>query len=673
MKELLKRQTEFATNFETWFDSKLKPIIDDNRRRYRMQLEDAEDRESRGLSALPSTKSTSAVDRAVEKAVLEYHGEPDAISFTAKNTNDSDADQRAKWLDQIIKYRMEHTFPFAVWHVSSLTACFADGLEGGLVSWKREAYKVKEKVYSYTLPDGQMQPVPKEVYEQFKGTPGFNETENEREISTVDSWWIDQLKPGENLLWDIKAPLLDINMGQACLVKLDRPLDWIVKLGEQGIIDPVKADALRSFQGPKSDSRSHDVSATLGDVDQIDMGDLNNIEVWLWFEKVDCRWMVSFSIEGKLHLSDPKPVDEIFYNGRQVNKLPVVLGTAKLKLWENAGRGLPETVAPVEDEWIDHRNNLNDAAKLAIQGRWRVNKNSDIDIDSLLNSPVFYGNMGEAELLNQEYNISGALRAADAITADFNELVPVDMGSRQVIPKGTDKTLGALQLAMGASNDKLSVSLLVRNITFLRPLLFIIAQMEIAWETDETVLRLAGGKVRSEQNGQQQPFQVPQVGDEVDFRKLDVPFQIQINAGLGSIPRQEKIGVITQLFQMGKAAGIPVDAMKMFKQVCVLAGFDAEQFIGQPEPAPGPEIKVDLNLDFGYLSNPALLTPPQQAILQMIMGQTQNLNASVNAKQPKGLQQPNSPMDMAGEMMEQMNGQPGGMGAGAGMAEPPVY
>jgi hypothetical protein len=650
----LKKQQEFETDFSTWFRTKLKPTIDDNRRRYRMQLDDAEERESRGLSALPSTKSTSAVDRYVEKAILEYHGEPDAISFSAQTGAAMDVDQCVKWLDQVIKHRMEHTFPFAAWHVSSLTAGAVDGLEAALVSWRREAYTIKEKICTYTDGINPPQPVPEEVYRQFEGTAGFAETEEDKEIPSVDSWWIDQLKPGEDLLWDIKTPLLNLNMGQAALVKLDRSLDQITELAEQGVIDKVKPETLKKWQGLSADAINIDIGATLGSTDQVDMGDLNTISVWLWFEKVNSRWMVSFSIEGKVSLSKPKPVDDVFYNGRQVNLLPVILGTSKIKLWENSGRGIPETIAPVEDEWIDHRNNLNDMAKINVRGgRIRLNKNSDVDIDSLLNEEVFYANSGEAEFIPIG-SVGDSMRAADAITADFNELIPVGMDSRQVVPKGVDKTLGALQMAMGSSNEKLSVSLLVRNITFLRPLLYIIAQMEIAWETDATILKLAGQKVTGEQNGKKVPFQVPTVQGEVDFRALDVAYQVQINAGLGSVPRQQKIGVLTNLYQLGKQAGIPVDAMKMFKQICVLSGFDAEQFIGEPTAAPGPEMKVALALDFGYLSNPQLLTPPQQQLLSMIMNSAGGMDVNLSAQPPKSLGGPQSPMDAAGAMMENM-------------------
>ena len=131
----LKKANDFESQFYSWFDSGLKDILNDNRRRYRMELADKDERTLRGLSALPSTKSTSVVDIAVERALLDYHGDPEALSYTAKSVDDPMQEQFAQWLTKVFHYRAEHTFPFFTWHTSSLTAAFADGLEAALITW----------------------------------------------------------------------------------------------------------------------------------------------------------------------------------------------------------------------------------------------------------------------------------------------------------------------------------------------------------------------------------------------------------------------------------------------------------------------------------------------------------------------------------------------------------
>jgi hypothetical protein len=661
LKSNLKEQCDFAEQFDSWFASNLKPTLEDNRRRYRMELEDKEERESRGLSALPSTKSTSSVDRAVEKAVMEYHGEPDAISYSANMSGDIATDLKAKWLTEIFKYRSEHTFPFPVWHVSSLTAGFTDGLEAALVWWRKESYTDTRTVYQAMGPQGPAE-ISEEEYQLYSGyAPDMvQETEVEEEQVLVDSWWVDQLRPGEDILWDIKAPLLDLNLGGKVLVKLQRSIDDIRQMADLGVIDKAPSDEeLRKHQ---KNEPGADTGKTAGDTEGTDLGDLNRLEVWLYFAKVKGRWEVSFSIEGKLELSEPKSVNEVFFDGRKVNRLPVVMGTTKIKLWEAVGRGIPETIAPVEDEWTDHRNNLNDAAKLALKGKWRLRPDSDVDIDSLLNEEVFYANEGDATPVVMDSNISGSMRAADAINADLNELVPVGMDSKQVVPKGVDKTLGAVQLALGASNEKLSVGIMVRNFTFFRPLLHLIAQLEMAFETDETIARIAGQKVKHEQEGQQMPFNPPQVqgqqGPMVDFSQLDLDVDIRINAGLGSVPRQQKVQNLMMAGQYAEQAGIQVDKLAMFKQGMVLIGFDEDSFNPQlPQQAPpGPELKGTINIDLALLPEQV-----QMMLLQKFMEGSQEIKANVTGDMPKEMKDL-----MAAQQTPVMTGEPdlGGMDAG---------
>lgn len=633
----LKEQCDFAEQFTSWFDANLKPTLEDNRRRYRMELADAEEREDRGLSALPSTKSTSSVDRAVEKAIMEYHGEPDALSYSANLSGDVAMDLKAKWLTEIFKYRAEHTFPFPVWHAASLTAGYTDGLEAALVWWRKESYTDTRTAYQAQGPQGP-QEISEEEYQLYSEyTDAVQEVEVEEEQVLVDSWWIDQLRPGEDILWDIKAPLLDLNLGGKVLVKLQRSIDEIRQMEEAGIID--KAPSEEDLKKHQKNEGGDDQGKTAGDTEGVDMGDLNRLEVWLYFAKVKGRWEVSFSIEGKLDLAKPKSVNEVFFDGRKVNRLPVVMGTSKLKLWEAVGRGIPETIAPIEDEWSDHRNNLNDAAKFALQGKAQIRPDSDVDIDSLLNERVFYAQDGDVKWMETDYNIQGSLRAADAINADMNELVPVGMDSKQVVPKGVDKTLGAVQLALGASNEKQSVGIMVRNFTFFRQILYLIAQLEMAFETDETIARIAGQKVKHEQEGQQIPFNMPQVqgqqGPMVDFSQLDLDVNIRINAGLGSVPRQQKLQGLMTAGQYAGQAGIQVDKLAMYKQGLVLLGFDEDAFNPQlPQQAPpGPELKGTINIDL------ALLNPQMQAMmLQKFMEGSQEIKASVKGDMPKGME-----------------------------------
>lgn len=593
----LSRQKQLVDSFYSWFDSGLSGILADNRRRYRMQMLDQKERESRGLSALPSTKSASVADRFREKALLEYHENLDSISFTSKSPANPVKDQMAQWLTKIFEYRSQNTFPFFTWHSASLLAGAVDGLEAALVWWRKEA---ASKVETVINPLGMPQQIA-------------------REVAIRDTWWIDQLMPGRDVVWDPKIPYLDVNLGQYAMVKLRKPVDECVSLSTAGVFD-VQTD-WNEHQRTGLDMRP-DWGKTANDPDQVDMGDRNLVEVWCFFFKSENQWFCQFSIEGRTEISTIRPVNSVFFGGREVNRLPLVIGTLQQKLWEAVGRGLPETIAPIEDEWQDQRNNLNDIAKASAQGgRIRVNPDADVNLDDVLNSRIFYADKEEVEFVQYNSGVMETLRASDPLVADINELLPVGIESRgkSIAPKGTNNTLGAAQMMDQASSSKLGVQIMTRNETFMKPLLYLIAQLEFAFETDETIARVAAHKAG---------IVPPQtMGGMIDFRQLDFDMDVQINAGLGSVPKFQKYQMMQQLFQLGQVLKLPMDAMKFYSQASLLVGFQPETFLNpNPPPPPPPEVEYKCNIDIAMEMLPPVA---QQALLMKLMNGQMNVTAGV--------------------------------------------
>lgn len=656
----IKRQTDFETAFLSWFDApgaaghSLRSILEDNRRRYRMQLTSADlrERQKRGLSAIPPTKATSTVDRAVEKAVMEYHGEPDAISFTAKaGSNDIDLEKKARWLTELFNYRSKYTFPFFTWHVASITAGLSDGLEAALVYWRKESYTKKRRAYFAKNLDGTMDEIGQEEYvlgsETFPDL--FSEDLVDEEVVSRDTWWIDSLKPGENLLWDFKAPIFDINLGEVCLVKAPKSLQEIRDLHDAGVFDKFKEEEVKARL--RVQSETVDKSSTVADPESVSLDEFDRAEVWIFWTKEKNRWMVQFSIEGKLPLSSKKPSDEVFFNGRDVNRLPIAFGTHRLKLWENIGRGEPEVLAPLDDERCAHKNNVLDAAKLAIQGRWRVDEDTDINLDDLLNNRVFRADKGTFDKIDQDISIIDTLRAIDGLDSDMAELVPVGMENRNIVPRGAARTLGAIQMGASRQDEKLSVGLITRNETFMAPLLYLIAQLEFAFESDDTILKIAGKKAN---------MPVPMIPGAdgqavVDLSELDFDFNVQINAGLGSQPRHEKANTLIQMADWRLTHGIPTDMAQIAAQLNVLAGYDAEAFNTQPPPPKPPEIKGNVNIDLNLL--PAEI---QAKILATFLSGNDGIMINAQGRTQTGGKQ----QGQNGRMAETAPGDDGGLGPG---------
>lgn len=668
--ELTKQQST-ATSFRRWFEGgnavgqggssgmSVKRTLEDNRRRYRMIMADAAERIELGLSALPSTKSTSVVDNAVVDAIQEYY-QTDAITVTAEDDSDGSKDAIAKWASELFRLRSKKN-SFWVWHIQSLKAGFVDGLEAGLVRWRKETYQYPDNHYYY-LPTGEeiseeeykaaRKEYPMAVDGQFdpsKGRPvkikiKFNEhyqaVRNKKTRTVADTWECIQLKPGENLLWDFKNPLLDLNRGQWVIVILNMTADEIINLASQKIFKPITLEELKPYLQSNNTSANQanyvDTTSTATDPDTVDMGEYNTAEVWVAFDKKNHQWQCSFSLAGQKELMGDEPVNDVFFGGRPFDRLPCAMGTSDIELWEALGRGMPKLIAPIEDELTDHRNNINDIAKQAATGKYRLSEDSDVDINSLLNDKVFYAKTGEVEKLDFAQEMAVVMRAADSVGADIASLVPVSMADNQLVGKGNARdTLGSVQLAMGGNDKKLNTRLTIRNVTFFEPMLRIIHEMQMAFETDQRTGRIAGKRAKIDMNA------ITDIVDgesAIDFSKLDFDADIQVNAGLGTVPLQQKAAKIMAYEEWATSKGLPVDLEDIDKRLKVLNGFNEDQFVLPPERRQGPppvpvEYKANITVDLTTLMT--LAPQAGQFLLDKMIAGEMAVTANVAEKTDK--------------------------------------
>ncbi|KAB0668950.1 hypothetical protein F6V30_14020 [Oryzomonas sagensis] len=628
----LSRPLQLKRSFDNWYDFHLKSIIDDCRNRYMMILDDAQDRISRGLSALPSTKSTSIVDGFVENAILEYNQDPDAISFTSRTATDPVKDKRAQILTEDFIYRKDNTSNYHLWEESSLRAGATDGLEAAFVHWVKEAYEKP-------LPDRRVlkatgEEVPEAIYGALKDIYEFETVKNSQTITVRDTWVIDKLMPRRDCFWDPKIPYLDVNLGTYAGIMIPVTAEEIEKFKEIGVFDADfdmgEALGMLSSTRDGNDAAMQLSNYDFSDAERVDLQEKNRAELMIFFEKRDFQWFVQFSLQGTFELSTFQPVNDVFFNGRPVNRLPMVVGYCKSRLWDATGVGFPEVIAPIEDELSDHRNNANDIAKQIAQGgRIRLSPDHNVNLDDVLNARAFEAEKDEVEFIQYPTGLLESMRMDDARTQDIASLVPMGIAdrSRQLAMKGSTKGLGLHQMAEQDNNAKLGVNLMIRNNTFFKPVLALIAHLTMAFESDEVVLKIAARNA-----GTQFPTTFHNGRQIIDLTMFDFEFDVQINAGLGATPRYKKAQNILEIAKFRKEWNIPTDWGQIASQLNVLAGFNADQFNAQPPPPQPPEVdyKANINIDLAQL-------PPQaqMVLLQKMMAGGMSITAKVDGKNPQ--------------------------------------
>lgn len=626
----LTKQKACVDKFVDWFESggtgenasneqgsSFREMIDDARRRYRMQLDQTGlKRKNNKLSSLPSTKSMSITDHAVEQFLDVYHGEPDALSYTAYGITDEMTEKKVQWLSKIFEIRSKKTAKLFTWHRRSLQQGLIDGIECAMTYWVKESYIEPEKYYIQGME------ATKDEADMFSAiAPQEVQVIPEQEIILRDTFWIDSLMPGHDIFWDPEAPLADIQLGRWALVKLMRNCSQLESLAQAGILDLFDAEQMDNYHGT-SDAPVNDDSR----ISQDPSDNTKLVELWCFFYKCGFRWKVQFSAKGAYELSSFKSVDEVFWGGKLTNLIPVVVGYSNPTLWESFGRGIPMDIASLEDEYSNNRNNLQDAANRALQKKYLIQRGSDVDINQLIHMPAVYAEPGEVTEMSTQVSMLESLRATDALQSDISEIAPAGVMSRgrSIVPNGTDQTLGALQMTMQDSGGKLNAMLRTRNETFLEPLLYRIGKLIQIFETDQTLMRTAANKV----GFNPQILMDPQGRMMIDPRQLDMDFEVSINAGMGHIPKFQKSQILMQMVDWRISHQIPTDINAAARQLMVLAGLDPDMYNPKEmPPPPQPQVDYKLNIDM-----PAVLLPPeaQQFLMQKMINGEMNVTTKVD-------------------------------------------
>jgi hypothetical protein len=170
----------------------------------------------------------------------------------------------------------------------------------------------------------------------------------------------------------------------------------------------------------------------------------------------------------------------------------------------------------------------------------------------------------------------------------------------------------------------------------MQPVLRIIAEMHMAFETSQTIGRLAAKKAKIDMNLLTNVVE----GEEViDFSNLDFDVEVQINAGLGSIPRQQKAQKLILYSDWAEAKGLPLDIEEIDKQVKVLNGFNEDQFVLPVDKRQGPKPPpVEDKLNFTVTFDNLLQFAPEaaQALLQKALAGGMQVTTSVKEDKKPG-------------------------------------
>lgn len=524
----------------------------------------------------PKTKSVVRKNEAA--AAAAFFANIDVVSIEPQDDANPIQRASAELMNELINYRLETSIP---WYLTLLGALQEAQVMGIVASYQYWMYKEKVTKSYAPLADAMGMPMVDESGKQL--------AEEVESVKVLADKPCIELMPLENFRFDSGAAWTDVVGTSPYIIRCvpmyvdavkQQMKDADPKTGapkwkkyEEGEIRAamVEYDSIRQQREGKAQDPKVDNNAPL-----------NAYEI-VWchenFVRIDGEEFVYWTLGTQHMLTEPKPLAEVYFHGER----PIVVGCAVFE----AHRTVPDSVvgigAELQRELNDTANQRRDNVSLVLNKRWIIKRGKQIDTDALMRNvaggAIAVDNPAEDILPLDFQDVTGSAYAEqDRLNVDFDELTGNFSQSSVATNRSLNETVGGMRMLGGGAHQLTEYLLRTFVETWAEPVLRQLVKLEQAYETDEVVLALAGGKAKLEQK-----YGIDTVTDEL----LNQSLTTRVNVGLGATDPQAKL----QKFMMALKTYAETmqilpdaDPQAIRRELFALVGYkDGERFFKQED------------------------------------------------------------------------------------------
>lgn len=306
----------------------------------------------------------------------------------------------------------------------------------------------------------------------------------------------------------------------------------------------------------------------------------------VWIHRHIHRWNGQdwefYTLASERLLTDPEPLSNTVFHGKR----PYVIGVSILETHKPLSSSVPKLVEGLQAEANEVANQRLDNVKFVLNKRWMIRRGANVDIASLVrNVPggiTMADKVGTEDIqeVNWQDVTSSAYEEQNRIDADFSDLAgnfdPMQVqGSKLGQP--SENTMRMLQ---GPSNLLTEYMLKTYVETFVQPILRLLVLLEQHYETDQTIMELAGEKAEAFQKFGK---------DEITDDMLDHEMTVSVNVGMGAtdpVMRLQRFVYTVQSFAQICVRPPPgISLTEVAKEMFGLSGYqDGERFMTDTDP-----------------------------------------------------------------------------------------
>ena len=553
-------------------------------------------------------KTRTAVRNLQSAMSIAFFSNEDVMSVSPRNPNDAAQAAAAIVSQSIMQYRLTNTIP---WFNTMVSAIQDAAVQGVCVS--HQYWDFEEKEESYLEMDENSQPL-----QDAEG----NDRVVKQLTSVRDTPKIELISP-ENLRIDPAAHWEDpINTTPYIIHLIPMYIQDIVQKMDEGEWKRLSTAELLSTASSEDDNTTRLVRDEPR-MDPLDtdagFGEVIDHKI-VWVHKNDVRkegvgWCF-FTAGTEFLLTDPKPLLEM-YPWLRDGERPYVMGCVNIEAHKLYPAGTVELTQELQAAANDIWNQRFDNVRLAMNKRYHIRRDRNIDLDALFRSvPGGAVEMDDPDtdvrVIDTRDVTNSAYAEQDRINMDFDELQGNFSASTIEGARNLNETVGGMALLAGSSSIVTEYALRTFAETWVERVLKQLLRLEQYYETDEVILALAGQKAESELK-----FNVDDMLDDL----LREEVVLKVNVGLEATNPMSKVNnLMTALAGLGNIPGFMerVNLPEIAKEVFGQLGFkDGARFVTFDEDPKIQEMAAQLEELQGVIQSEQMKLQNRVQIEQM--------------------------------------------------------
>jgi len=482
-------------------------------------------------------KTRAAIRKHEAAAAAAYFATNDAVHISPEDDSNPEQIISAEVNTEVLNYRLEHSIPW----FQTLIGAYQESMNiGAVVSYQHWSYKERTtkvptglKVFDNETREFTDEFTEKTVIDEDKPVIELRPIENIRIDPAAD--WTDPINTSPYLIDMIPMYVVDIKQKMESTDPKTGQPEW--RLLTDGEIMSASKHEYDSLRQQREGSERRDSKDPQGAISEFQL-------VWVHrnFVRIDGQHVMFYTLGTQFMLTDPKPIEEVYRRKTR----PYVMGVSQIEAHRTHPSAMSELGEQIQNEANEIANARIDNVKLAINQRHYIRRGADIDFTALMRSAPGSGILmddpnGDVKPEMVKDVTGSSYEEQNRLNADFDDIIGGFSQGSVSSNRQMNETVGGMEMLSQDANKIEEYQLRVFNETFVEPVLNQLLDMEREFETDETIIAVAGKKSKAARQAEKQGS----IG-KFDWRLLQAPSTLRVAVGFGAtnpIKRIEKLSL----------------------------------------------------------------------------------------------------------------------------------